>query len=429
MFCKQLQRAYSRNVVVTGIGLVTPLGCKTEHVWKKLTDGESGLAQLTFDDCELSCKVAGIVPKGKSEFEFNERPARAVSLASCFALTAADEALLDAGWQPQTEEDQKRSGIAIGTGLADLQIIADMVKVMETDGPRRVSPFFIPAALTNMATGHISIKHKLKGPCHSVSTACTTGAHAIGDAARFIAHGDCDVMVAGGAEANLNKYGMVGFARARALSTKYNDRPKEASRPFNPDRDGFVMGEGSGVLVLEEEQHALRRGANIYARVLGYGLSADANHITAPCTDGRGALASMRAALSDAKVSVNDVTYINAHATSTPLGDAAENQAIKTLCGDHAHSEQFAVSSTKGAVGHLLGAAGAVEAAFTVLSCYHGELPPTLNFDPDNREDGMDLNYVPLIKQKWSHPTRRVALTNSFGFGGTNASLCFSSYP
>ena len=416
-----------RRVVVTGLGLVTPLGSGVEASWSRLLEGRSGIRHIDrFDVSDLPCRIAGMVPPESEPGGFRAtdyvepRELRRSDLFITYAIAAATQALADSGFEPRSEEERERAGVLIGSGIGGLSTIADTAVLLEKSGPRRVSPFFIPAALINLATGHVSIRFGLKGPNHSVVTACSTGAHAIGDAARLIALGDADVMVAGGAEAAVCRLGIAGFAAARALSTRYNDTPEKASRPWDRDRDGFVMAEGAGIVVLEEYERARRRGARIYAELRGYGLSGDAHHITAPAPDGNGAFRCMRAALANARLRPEDVDYINAHGTSTPLGDEIEIGAIKRLFGDAVGD--LSISSTKSAIGHLLGAAGAVEAIFCILAIRDGMVPPTLNLDHPS-EGCEDVDLVPhRAKQR----RVRAALSNSFGFGGTNASVIFT---
>ncbi|BDW99387.1 beta-ketoacyl-ACP synthase II [Maricaulis maris] len=422
-----------RRVVVTGIGLVTPLGCGREVVWERLLAGQSGLGLIEhFDTSDLSCRVAGLVPRkdgrgGGREGEagvfdpdtvMSVRDQRRIDDFILYGIAAADEAIADSGWQPSSEEDRHRAGVMIGSGIGGLETTYEASILLHEKGPRRLSPFVIPGMLINLASGQVSIRHGLKGPNHAVVTACSTGAHAIGDAARLISRGDADLMVAGGAEATVCRLGIASFIACKALSTAFNDAPEKASRPYDSDRDGFVMGEGAGVVVLEEYEQAKARGATIYAEVKGYGLSGDAYHITAPAEDGDGGFRSMSAALKDAGLTPADIDYVNAHGTSTPLGDEIELRAVERLFGDHAN--EVVMSSTKSAIGHLLGAAGAVEAIFSILTIRDGVCPPTLNLDNPSVETAIDLAPHTAVKR----PVR-AALSNSFGFGGTNASVVF----
>jgi len=419
-----------RRVVVTGLGIVAPLGVGVETVWKRLIEGESGIAGIqSFDVSDLPAKIAGVLPRGEtSEGRFNAddwmlpKDQRKVDPFILYAMAAATQAVEDAGWTPDDEAELDRTGVMIGSGIGGLQGIYDGSITLHERGPRRLSPFFIPSSLINLASGQVSIKYGFRGPNHAVVTACSTGAHAIGDASRLIGYGDADVMVAGGAEAAVCRIGIAGFAAARALSTNFNDEPHRASRPWDKDRDGFVMGEGAGVVVLEELEHAKARGAKIYGEVIGYGLSGDAHHITAPASDGNGGYRAMVNALNSASLNTDDIDYVNAHGTSTPLGDEIEVGAIKRLFGDHAY--KLSMSSTKSAIGHLLGAAGSVEAIFSIMALNTGIVPPTLNLDDPS--DGCDIDLVP--KQAKERPVRH-ALSNSFGFGGTNASLIFAPAP
>ncbi len=412
-----------RRIVVTGLGLVSPLGCGVEHSWKRLIEGQSGLSAISrIDVSDLPAKVAGEIPFGTEEGQFNPddwmepKDRRKVGDFILYGMAAATQAVEDSGWKPKSEEEKCRTGVLIGSGIGGLSTIEETAYILKEKGPRRVSPFFIPASLINLASGQVSIRFGFKGPNHSVVTACSTGAHAIGDAARIIQYGDADVMVAGGTEAAICRLGMAGFASARALSTSYNDTPQQASRPWDKGRDGFVMGEGAGVVVLEEYEHAKKRGATIYAEVIGYGMSGDAHHITAPASDGDGGFRSMKMALERAQMKPEDIDYINAHGTSTPLGDEIELGAIKRLFGEHAYN--LSMSSTKSSIGHLLGAAGSVEAIFSILAMRDQVAPPTLNLNDPS--EGCDIDLVPLKAKE--RPIKAV-LSNSFGFGGTNASL------
>ncbi len=422
-----------RRVVITGLGLVTPLGWGVEVSWRAILAGKSGAGPITaFDTTDYACKIACEVPRidgrggGGPDVEGSFDPDKVMSPKDrrrvddfiLYAIAAADEAVRDAGWTPTDRTECERTGVILGSGIGGLNSIAETTLELEAKGPRRVSPFFIPSALINLASGHVSIRYGFKGPNHSVVTACATGAHAVGDAFRMIRYGDADVMIAGGAEAAVCKLGIAGFIACRALSTGFNDRPHMGSRPYDKDRDGFVMGEGAGVLVLEEYEHAKARGAKIYAEVTGYGLSGDAHHITAPAADGDGGFRAMSAALKDAGLKPEDIGYINAHGTSTPLGDEIELGAVERLLGDAAG--QAVMSSTKSAIGHLLGAAGAVEAAFSCLAIRDQMAPPTINLDNPSVETAIDL-----VPHKAKPVRIDAALSNSFGFGGTNASLVF----
>ena len=416
-----------RRVVVTGMGVVSPLGVGAEFVWNRLLKSESGIQGVqSCDVSDLPCKIAGEVPRGDtSSGRFNAddyvppKDQKKMDTFIVMAIAAAQQAVEDSGWKPTDEDSQNRTGVLIGSGIGGLQGIYEASVTLKEKGPRRISPFFIPSCLINLASGHVSIKYGFRGPNHSVVTACATGSHALGDAGRLIQIGDADVMVAGGAESTISRLGIAGFAAARALSTGFNDRPTEGSRPWDKDRDGFVMGEGAGVVVLEELEHARARGAKIYAELVGYGLSGDAYHITAPSENGDGGYRCMQMALKRAALNLDDIDYVNAHGTSTPLGDEIELGAVKRLFGDHAY--ELTMSSTKSATGHLLGAAGAVEAIFSILALRDQVAPPTLNLE--NPSDGCDIDLAPKqAKQR----KIRAALSNSFGFGGTNASLIFT---
>ena len=417
-----------RRVVVTGMGMLTPLGCGVENTWARLVKGESGARKVDrFEVSDIACKIACEIPRGDgSNGTYNPdqwmepKEQRKVDEFIVFAMCAARQALDDAGWHPQSYEEQTSTGVLIGSGIGGIEGIADTAVTLHEKGPRRVSPFFIPGRIINLAAGYVSIEFGLKGPNSAVVTACSTGAHAIGDAARLVALGDAEVMVAGGTESPVNRMSLAGFSALRALSTAFNDDPTRASRPYDKDRDGFVMGEGAGVVVLEALEHAKARGAKIYGELIGYGLSGDAYHITAPAPDGDGAFRCMSMAMKRAGITPDDIDYINAHGTST-MADEIELGAVQRLVGNAAG--RISMSSTKSCIGHLLGAAGAVEAIFSILAIRDGVAPPTINLDNPSVESPIDL--VPLQARKREIDT---ALSNSFGFGGTNASLIFRRY-
>lgn len=413
-----------RRVVVTGMGMVTPLGVGVDHNWSQIIAGNSGISRITnFDVSDISCQIAGQVPEAgvegglKMDDFVDPRDQRKQDRFIQLGMVAAIEAVENSGWMPEDREDQNRTGVMIGSGIGGLDSIVKTDQLMHEKGTRRISPFFIPSALINLISGFVSIRYGFRGPNHAVVTACSTGAHAIGDAARMVMLDDADVMIAGGAEAAVCRIGMAGFAAARALSTSYNDTPELGSRPWDKGRDGFVMGEGAGVVVLEELEHAKARGATIYGEIKGYGLSGDAHHITAPADDGDGGFRAMQAALKRAGLAASDIDYVNAHGTSTPLGDVIEARAVARLLGDAI--KDVSMSSTKSATGHLLGAAGAIEAIFSLKAIQTGDLPPTLNLN-DAEDAVADFDLVPLKSKK---RTVRNAMSNSFGFGGTNASL------
>jgi 3-oxoacyl-[acyl-carrier-protein] synthase II len=417
-----------RRVVITGLGLVTPLGCGVETTWSRLIAGKSGAGPITrFKVDDLPCRIACDVPRGdgsdgtfNADQWFDPKEQRRVDDFITYGVTAAQQAVTDSGYEPKTEEERERSGVLIGSGIGGLDGIEQASILVHEKGPRKLSPFFIPGRLINLVSGYTSIRHGYKGPNHAVVTACSTGAHAIGDAARMIALDDADVMLAGGSESAICRIGIAGFVACRALSTHFNDTPEKGSRPYDKDRDGFVMGAGGGVVMLEEYEHAKARGAKIYAEVKGYGLSGDAHHITAPSEDGNGGFRSMSMALKRAGLAPSDIDYINAHGTSTPLGDEIELKAVERLFGNAAG--KISMSSTKSSIGHLLGAAGAVEAIFSVLAMRDGIAPPTLNLD--NPSVATEIDLVPLVAKK--RPIAAV-LSNSFGFGGTNATLVLTA--
>lgn len=415
-----------RRVVVTGLGLLSPFGVGAEHTWKQILAGRSSARRIErFEVDDLPCKIASPIPReGEGAYNPDDylepKDQRKIGEFIAYGMVAADLALADSGWEAKTEDDRCAAGVMIGSGIGGIEGIAENTLTLEQRGPRRISPFFIPGNIINLVSGQVSIRHGLKGPNHAVVTACSTGAHAIGDAARLIMFGDADVMLAGGAEAPITRLSIAGFAACKALSTSYNDTPERASRPYDRDRDGFVMGEGAGVVVLEELEHAKARGAKIYAEIVGYGMSGDAYHITAPAEDGDGAYRCMKAALHRAGLTAADVDYINAHGTST-MADTIELGAVERLVGDAA--SKISMSSTKSSIGHLLGAAGSAEAIFSVLAIRDNIAPPTINLDNPARETAIDL-----VPHKPRERQIDVALSNSFGFGGTNASLVFQRY-
>lgn len=417
-----------RRVVVTGLGVVSPLGLNVRTSWKKLISGECGISQLNEDSyLRLPCRIAGLISKGSKEDDldfanyFSKHEIRVKTPVILMALIAADEALKDAKWVGDAEKE--RTGVSIGTAMTDVNKICKEYENLK-DGYNRVSPHFVPQILPNMAAGEVSIKYGFQGPNHAVSTACATGLHAVGDGFKFIQNCYADVMVCGCVESCINPLSLAGFCRLRALATNFNDAPHKASMPFDKSSDGFVMGEGGAMLVLEEMNHALARGAHIYAEILGYGLSGDGTHVTSPHKEGKGAVLSMKSAIHDAGIKLSDVSYISAHATSTPIGDSVELKAIKSIF--HEYTKNIAISSTKGAHGHLLGAAGSLESVFTVIACHEGIIPPTINLNEPCSE-GEDLNLVQKGYQIWNNE-RKIALKNSFGFGGTNATLCISEF-
>ncbi|MAI02214.1 MAG: beta-ketoacyl-[acyl-carrier-protein] synthase II [Rickettsiales bacterium TMED254] len=413
-----------KRVVVTGIGMVTPLASNAKDTWELLTNSKSGINKInSFDTDDLNCKIAGQIPTVDEHYGFNPtkymepKDQRKVDDFILFAVAAADQAIADAGLSDLNDETSKRAGVLIGSGIGGLQSIAKANDTLVNKGPKRMSPFFIPSCLINLASGQISIKHGLKGPNHSVVTACSTGAHAIGDASRLIKSGEADIMVAGGSEAAVCRLGIAGFAAARALSTNFNDEPEKASRPWDQKRDGFVMGEGAGVVVLESLENAKKRGARIYAEIKGYGLSGDAYHITAPASDGDGGFRSMESAVNNSGLNLEEINYINAHGTSTPLGDEIELGSVMRLFKNNLNT--ISMSSTKSSIGHLLGAAGAVEAIFCILSTFYNIIPPTLNLENPCKEPLL----IDLVPNEAKEKNINMALSNSFGFGGTNASL------